>query len=271
MQNNYAQIYIDGVLDGSGYCFNPAFAATNYIRVGCGEDNGSNIAFWNGQIDDLFFINGYALGEDYISAQYALAAAQGTSALTVTKMALVTAVTSTTVTAYFGTDYALVSASITSPYYSSVKVPYGFPTNPNKWSVQFKDSTAQTQSSPTGTTYYNIGSLSVSFPIGAWNVIAHWNNSSDRTGSITDNDTYAALSTSSSSVSDDEMKVRDYINVVGTSGERGGSFPIVINKGITLAVKTTYYPIIMNTQSIASLTFENSSVPMFIKSVSSYL
>jgi hypothetical protein len=67
------------------------------------------------------------------------------------------------------------------------------------------------------------------------------------------------------------MKVRDYINVVGTSGERGGSFPIVINKGITLAVKTTYYPIIMNTQSIASLTFENSSVPMFIKSVSSYL
>lgn len=41
----------------------------------------------------------------------------------------------TTITVYGGTDYTLANAAITSPYYSTVKSPFGFPMSRNKWSI----------------------------------------------------------------------------------------------------------------------------------------
>ena len=42
-QNNYAQIYLDGVLETSGFMLAPAYAATNYVRIGCENISGTDI------------------------------------------------------------------------------------------------------------------------------------------------------------------------------------------------------------------------------------
>ena len=73
----------------------------------------------------------------------------------------------TTITLYGGTDYTLGS-TITLPYYSMLKAPAGFPMSPNKWSTKVTDTTQRSQASPTDSTWYNLGSLSMAVPIGSW-------------------------------------------------------------------------------------------------------
>lgn len=76
----------------------------------------------------------------------------------------------TTVTLYMGTDYNLENETISSPYWSIAKAPYGFPLDPSKWTQQYTDTANQSQATPTQNTWYNIGSAALTVPIGAWNV-----------------------------------------------------------------------------------------------------
>jgi hypothetical protein len=76
----------------------------------------------------------------------------------------------TTVTIYGGTDYDLANAAITSPYYSMVKIPAGFPISPAKWTITVTDSSDRSQASPVAGTWYNLGSLQISIPVGAWHI-----------------------------------------------------------------------------------------------------
>jgi hypothetical protein len=86
---------------------------------------------------------------------------------TTVKYFIVTAITSTTITVYGGTDYTLVNAAITLPFYSVHKSPFGFPIAPLKWtqtaSISFGTYTALT--ARTNTTV-----LTLSLPIGVWNL-----------------------------------------------------------------------------------------------------
>lgn len=74
----------------------------------------------------------------------------------------------TIITGYGGTDYNLSGGAITDPYYSMLKAPFGFPLNPIKWTVEVTDVNDQTQNNPVSTTWYNLGGLSITVPIGAW-------------------------------------------------------------------------------------------------------
>ena len=89
-----------------------------------------------------------------------------------TKFAIITKVVfddpGSTITAYFGTDYNLENEAITLPYYSLVKAPFGFPLAPDKWTVQYINADQEVQATPTGSTWYNIGSNLLSVPIGSW-------------------------------------------------------------------------------------------------------
>jgi hypothetical protein len=66
-------LYVDGLLDASvAWSTAPAYAATNYVRVGCVTISGvltSN--FWNGDLDDIFLLNGKALSAEEIRSLYA--------------------------------------------------------------------------------------------------------------------------------------------------------------------------------------------------------
>lgn len=89
---------------------------------------------------------------------------------TTVKYFIVTAITSTTITLYGGADYTLANATITLPYFSSMKSPFGFPLNPDKWSVIVTDTVGRSQATPSSGVWYNVGSLGITVPIGLWNV-----------------------------------------------------------------------------------------------------
>lgn len=64
-------IYIDGQLDATAsWAFYPAYT-TNYVRIGCSnQDGATNANFMTGQMDDLFLLNGTALTATEILALY---------------------------------------------------------------------------------------------------------------------------------------------------------------------------------------------------------
>lgn len=238
IRNNWAQVYLDGKLEFSGYCVAPAYAATNYVRIGCGNISGTNNDYFNGQIDDLFLINGYALDEDTIAAKYAQATAQGTGDITVNKKFLCTASSysapNTTITMYGGTDYALSNSTIGNIYYSSQKAPYGFPIKEEKWSVIVEDGVQRQQASPVGGTYYNMGGVSLNVPIGSWR-LGYFSSMHTSFGASTTTDVWTTLSTANN-----------------TQGERRFISSVAANSlvcailssrfaDVSIPAKTTYY------------------------------
>lgn len=65
------RVYVDGKFDSSSaWANNPAYAATNYVRIGCLNTSGSDSAFFSGSIDDLHLFNGIALSADQIKELY---------------------------------------------------------------------------------------------------------------------------------------------------------------------------------------------------------
>lgn len=65
------RVYVDGrCVITEAWANNPAYAATNYVRVGCRNNAGTNAEFMNGSIDDLFLLNGTALSADQIKELY---------------------------------------------------------------------------------------------------------------------------------------------------------------------------------------------------------
>lgn len=87
------------------------------------------------------------------------------------KFFFVTAKTTTTLTLYGGTDYVLANSAITSVTYSPLGIkPFGFPMDPEKWSITVFASSQQDQISPVQNTWYNKSALNISVPIGIWNL-----------------------------------------------------------------------------------------------------
>lgn len=126
-QSGFMKLFVDGVLVSSVSSVVPAYAATNYVRVGCGNLSGTDTNFFTGDIDDIFLINGYAVDSNFVSAKFAQNTAQGTSNISVTQYFNVTALTDTTITFTGGSDYLLYNGTITNNYYSKNSRPIGFP------------------------------------------------------------------------------------------------------------------------------------------------
>jgi hypothetical protein len=168
--NNYGQVYVDGRSEGNAYTLTPAYAATNYVRIGCLNLTGTDILPVNGSIDDVMFINGYALSEEWIRAKYISDTAQGSGSFAATKTAFVSSdPTSNNLTLYHGTDSMLINSTISNIYYSKAKKPYGFNVNPNKWTVFYLTNVTTSQSTPAISTWYNLGGY-LDIPIGEWRV-----------------------------------------------------------------------------------------------------
>lgn len=284
-RNNLLQIYLDGNLETSAYSIAPAYAGTNYVRIGCSNGSGSDNAFFNGQIDDLFFINGYALDEATIHAKYLANTAQGTSDLSLEKFGLVSQVGAysggaTLVTAYFGTDYMLTNAAISNPKYSNTYSPARFSTKESKWSVLVTSAIDHGKTTPTSSAYYG-GSLltpagpSITIPIGAW-----WLAYKSLLGS-----TYtvaavgafgmrAALSTANNTQSDSDLSVlQTIVTPIVTSGAFRFTAQVQKPLPVILKVKTTFYLNLFqgsaNTGDVAS--FLGSILPTVIRATSALL
>lgn len=276
-RNNYVQIYLDGNLETSGYSYTPAYAGTNYVRCGVTNSTGTDANFMNGQIDDLFLINGYALDEKTIRDKYLANTAQGTGNITVQKMSIITNVGAysggnTNITFWGGTDYSLVNATISSPKYSNEKVPFGFPTNPTKWSILYTNIVQQSQATPSANTWYNLGGASISIPIGVWNM--SYNASTQgvfNLASVSSCGVRATLSTGTSSASDGEFTgdLLVYLPIDASAALRGD---LTKSKILSLSTKTTYYlNALINNAVCTSVSFRGDLLTTRIYGVLVYL
>lgn len=146
----------------------------------------------------------------------------------------------TLITVYGGTDYTLANAAITSPYYSAIKAPFGFPMTPAKWSVIVTDTTIRNQASPVKNTWYNIGTTACQIvaPIGVWygaykvGVYGYRTATAAQSISVT-------LSTANNSESDGTWTTGGYADI--TSGQLGLFHSMYASGIIDVATKTTLY------------------------------
>ena len=140
----------------------------------------------------------------------------------------------TIITLYGGTDYTLSGGAITLPYFSYQKAPLGFPLSPAKWTQSLSDTSLATQATPTTNTFYNLGTLSLTLPIGAWDLSfscqGQYNTTAANAG------VKLGLSTSNNSVSDADLIARfDLTSVVNPRPH------LTRRKTIVVASKTVYY------------------------------
>jgi hypothetical protein len=175
----------------------------------------------------------------------------------------------TPITIYGGTDYTLANAAITSPLYSIVKAPLGFPMSPAKWTETFTDTSTRTQASPTAGIWYNVGSLQLSIPIGVWNVeyLAQVKSSKS---AATQLDAKLTLSTANNSESDIAMSA--YFVTGGASGTLILEAKAHMSRLLALAAKTTYYlNMLTGTAGTASIIINGANTTTIIRAVSAYL
>ena len=128
----------------------------------------------------------------------------------------------------------MAESAITSPYYSSVKAPVGFPLDPNKWAVQGGSNSSQ--ATPTVTTWYNVGG-SVVMPIGAWKVDFMYQPNTKTSGSG-QTDMSITLSTANNTVGIEPWNNEVYANP--NHAENYG-YPSMRTGFLSLSTKTTYY------------------------------
>lgn len=280
--NRIAQLYVDGILEASKYSVQVAYDTTNYIRIGCIYTSGTNAEYFNGQIDDLFIINNYALDEKTIRDKYIANIAQGISDLTVEKMGLITDVGNhsggvTLVTVYHGTDFKLVNSVISNPRYSSMKIPYGFNANPNKWSVFVSDPSDKSKTYPSASVWYGRTNLmngnstlpAISIPIGIWNLRFSCVISANANPSSALN-IYTTLSTSQNAISDPDFTAS--ANNGGSSGNMYVMQTVHKDKIVNLREKTIMYMLLMTGVAAGSIDAYGFTVsPAKIIATSAYL
>lgn len=185
------------------------------------------------------------------------------------KYFIITAVADTTLTVYGGTDYTLTDTTISANYYSTVKSPLGFPLSPVKWSVAVTDTTQRSQAAAQNT-WYNLGSLGITIPIGVWEVYYKVPVNiyvTSTVGFVME----ITLSTGNNSETDAEMSTITYINDSTNIGKQFKN-TVSTQKVHTLASKTAYY---LNARTTTTGTptiyFDNDLVTCVIRAVCAYL
>ena len=167
----------------------------------------------------------------------------------------------TTLTLYGGTDYALSGGAISTPFYSMVKAPAGFPLETTKWVVVFSTtSTGLTGNPTTQSQWYNLHSLSV--PIGVWRIRYSAAAYPQSFGEM-----FATLSKANNTEDDKELTCRIYF-----TGHPGAfAVPISAEKTVLLAAKTTYYLNAMSNTSTQQFGFDGAEQSTTIKAYCAYL
>lgn len=186
---------------------------------------------------------------------------------------IVTVTAAGSLTLYGGTDYDVANSAITAVYFSHMKSPLGFPLDPTKWTAETENQSEVVQSTPTQSTWYNLGTLSLTIPIGSWDV--YYN------ASVTGNDnsstvvTFTTLSTANNSESDADFTSGSGFQITGATNVRN-KVQQTRRKHLTLASKTVYYLNHMTetsgaTSILLNETYNSRTDKTIIRAVCAYL
>lgn len=172
----------------------PTGSETNLISA---YSNGSTTDLNTGNANNLTAQNGATTSSSY--APYTVDS-NGTPGGSY-DYAIVTKVATTTATCQVPEGCTIAtSGGVSAVDLSSVKVPYGFPADEGRWRVETLHNANGSQSSPVSGTWYNIGSIQLTIPIGAW--VTDYQGTGDSTGGVNGAIMYATISTGASSETD---------------------------------------------------------------------
>lgn len=180
---------------------------------------------------------------------------------------------STTMTVYGGTTYTLAATAITNVFYSMARAPYGFPLDPDTWTEALSDTSDASQATPASGTWYNLGSLSKSLPIGLWDVSYEiWLQSNSTTSGVAASQ-YVSLSTANNSESDTAMSSWTF-STPGVSAGIAITAAATVYKSriLSLAAKTTYYLVSKTIHAnINTINFRGAITPTILRARCAYL
>jgi hypothetical protein len=178
----------------------------------------------------------------------------------------------TTITVYGGTDYDLASAAITLPFFSMVKCPAGFPASPAKWTIAVSNTTQYSEQHPATGVVKNLGSISISAPIGEWWVsyVAYVSVVTNSTAVVGLINVKASLSTANNSESNKEYTRN---NNMGEVALNGFVFALGSRELLVATAKTTWYLVEWTEDNvhIEYIYLYGDYVPSKISLVSAYL
>lgn len=165
---------------------------------------------------------------------------------TITEYAIITKVTygapDTTITVISPEGGGIPNQTLTAPYYSAQKTPFGFPTADYKWTITMFSKEDKTQASPVSGTWYNPSAVSgtsfgafINLPTGDWDIGYEASSGNDyaASGNIRSNIT---LSPTQSAEGDPEL--------TGGSGAQTVQFSsswVKREKGVSVTTQTPYY------------------------------
>lgn len=166
--------------------------------------------------------------------------------------------------------YLMANSAITANYYSTQKAPFGFPLNPDKWSVKANNNT----DIPLSTTKNSIQTtgLSIVLPIGLWKV-RHRESIQIAATSTTYVWFRMSLSTANNTESDKYLIWRHGFTV--SSGNIDINATGDAAKLLSIASKTTYYLNAYGSTGAASMSsfviYGLSATPTILEAVCAYL
>lgn len=182
-----------------------------------------------------------------------------------TKYFIVVAISSSSITGFFGTDYTLNNEAISASHYSTQKAPIGFPLNPAKWAVT---TTSSSNRSTTSTSYASLTDA-ITLPIGAWRLMFSVPLESAGSGAAGAILAYATLSSSGTTETNPELTLLTVHNGVGTGLEAALAVHTVI-ADIIVAANTTF-TMIGKQSGGGTASVEASTRSTIIRAVCAYL
>jgi hypothetical protein len=167
-----------------------------------------------------------------------------------------------------GTDYSIVgTAAVTSPSYSHVTNPFGFPASPTKWTIEFSCAADAFVTPPTINVVSNPLGQQIKLPIGVWRTEYLFVIYANTLGTTVV--CFCSLSTATNSVSDTDFT--DFMALVSAAGTNGW-LSVSKNKTLTITTPTIYYMVTWTNQSTQlNIGFNNASAKGFIRAVDAYL
>lgn len=189
-----------------------------------------------------------------------------------TMWGIVQSVTSTTLTVFFQSGKTFANQTITNNSYSMVKNPLGFPADPNNWKLEFTSTTDYSTAATNGTWYKLNAALQLTIPAGSWNVYYQVCPYVQAGANTTNTKAHSALSTSTSSPSDEELWCGLYIYTATSDVKRTSAGNFQRSKVITLASDTTYHLIVSMSSTNGTIDIRANNDPnTVIRAVNAYL
>ena len=158
------------------------------------------------------------------------------------------------------------SGTIGTVSYSTQKTPYGFPGQKNKWVVSTVLKSDQQQNSPVSGTWYNLGLIQLSVPVGEWNV---GYNGVAFVNSPGNSDMFTTMSTANNSESDSTFTSR----IQSTAATPVLISPMGRSGDISVAAQAIYYVNAKTaTASISSINWRGQTeAPIIFRAENNYL